>query len=271
MSQAVVADVMAGIGTPHLAANYLAAMQRVLPVTFCTVFAVGASGRLDTVSAASSYGNTAERTAARYIAERFDHCDPHMVWLGARPLPRQAQRWLGHHRGDEIADDAYRVACYSDVGIRERTSVLLLQPTGQRAAVSFYRSLAQPEFEAADFACIEAHAALLADATAAHGRSAIMAREEAGKPTQVLGLLALSQREREVIGHLLAGRTAREAAGAMGLGLTTVRTHQYKAFRRLEIRTLKELLRRAAPSPAGTSLASTCETQAETRSRRIAK
>ena len=242
IASAVAARVLAGIGTPQLAASYLAAMHEVLPVTFCTVFAVDATGRIETVSAASSYGNTAERTAERYVAQRFDLLDPHMVWLAARKLPTRAQLWLGHHRGDELADAAYRAACYGDVGIRERASVLLLQPTGQRAAVSFYRSLAQPEFGPPDFALIEAHAPLLAEATAAHGRSAVAAREAAGPPALASRLLGLSLREREVIGHLLAGRTAKEAARALGIELTTVRTHQYRAFRRLGIRTQKELL-----------------------------
>ena len=238
----VVSAVLAGIGTTHLAASYLAAMHPVLPVTFCTVFAVGASGRIETVSAASSYGSTAERTAERYVAQRFDLLDPHMVWLAARKLPARAQLWLGHHRGDELADAAYRAACYGDVGIRERASVLLLLPTGQRAAVSFYRSLAQPEFGAHDFALLQAHAGLLADATAAHGRSAAALRDAAVSPALASRLLGLSLREREVIGHLVAGRTAKEAARALGVELTTVRTHQYRAFRRLGIRTQKELL-----------------------------
>jgi len=144
-----------------------------------------------------------------------------------------------------VADPAYRAACYGDVGIRERASVLRLTPTGQRVAVSFYRSLAQPEFGAADFAAIERHATLLADATLAHGRSAMAARE-AVAPTLASRLLTLSLREREVIGHLMAGRTAKEAAREIGIELTTVRTHQYRAFRRLGIRSQKELLR-AAP------------------------
>jgi DNA-binding CsgD family transcriptional regulator len=113
-------------------------------------------------------------------------------------------------------------------------------------AVSFYRSLAQPEFGAADFALIEAHATLLADATAAHGRSAVAARK-AVEPALAERLLRLSLREREVIGHLMAGRTAKEAAREIGVELTTVRTHQYRAFRRLGIRSQKELLRGAGP------------------------
>lgn len=247
IAPALVAEVMAGIAAPDLAAHWLQAMHAVLPVTFCTVFAVNAAGRLVTVSAASRYGDTAERTAARYIAERFDRCDPHMVWLGTRPLPRQAQRWLGHLDATDIPDAAYRAACYTEVGIRERASVLLLQPSGERTAISFYRSLAQPAFGPADFASLEVHAALLAHAAAAHGRSAGVQAEAQGAPA--LALLTLSQREREVIDHLLAGRTAKETAAALGLGLTTVRTHQYRAFRRLGIRSLKSLLRAASGSP----------------------
>lgn len=240
----VVSGVLAGIGTSHLAASYLGALHGVLPVTFCTVFAVGPTGRIETVSAASTYGNTAERTAERYVAQRFDLLDPNMVWLAARKLPKRPQLWLGHQHAEEVADPAYRAVCYGDVGIRERASVLLLLPTGQRAAVSFYRSLAQPDFGPTDFALIEAHAALLADATAAHGRIAAAARDTA-EPALSSGLLALSLREKEVIGHLLAGKTAKAAAREMGVEITTVRTHQYRAFRRLGIRNLKELLRGA--------------------------
>lgn len=226
----VVGGVLAGVGTARLAAHYLAALQELLPVTFCTVFAVGASGRIETVSAASSYGDTAERTAGRYVAERFDRVDPMLVWLAARKRPARAQLWLGHHRGDELADAAYRAACYTEVGIRERASVLVLSPSGQRAAISCYRSLAQPAF-----------AALLAEATAAHGR--VVA---AGAPVAAGlagALLRLSPREREVLDRLAAGRTAKEAAQDLGVALSTVRTLQYRAFRRLGLRSVKDLLR----------------------------
>ena len=239
----VAVGIVAGIGTPYLADGFLAAMQRVLPLTFCTVFALGASGRVVTVSTASNYGDAALQTSERYIENRFDLLDPNMVWLSARALPRQPQLWLSHQRADEVADPAYRAACYGDVGIRERVSVLLLLPGGQRAAVSFYRSLALPEFNEDDFQRIAGHGVLLAEATAAHSRRLVGAAPQDAPPASITPqLLSLTLREREVIGHLLAGLTARETAHEVGVALSTVRTHQYRAFRRLGIRTLKELL-----------------------------
>ena len=244
LDASVVVAIVAGIGTPNLADGFLAAMQRVLPLTFCTVFALGASGRVVTVSTASNYGDVALQTSERYIENRFDLLDPNMVWLSARALPKQPQLWLSHQHADEVADPAYRAACYGDVGIRERVSVLLLLPTGQRAAVSFYRSLALPEFAEEDFALVARHGALLAEATAAHSRGLVGAAtaSAAGAAPIDARLLTLSVREREVIGHLLAGRTAKETAREIGVALSTVRTHQYRAFRRLGIRTVKELL-----------------------------
>jgi DNA-binding CsgD family transcriptional regulator len=235
----VVGAVLAGVGTLQLAARYLQAMQQLLPVTFCTVFAVGAAGRIETVSAASSYGDTAERTAGRYVAQRFDRVDPMLVWLAARQRPAQTQLWLGHHLGSELADLAYRSACYTEVGIRERLSVLVLDTSGQRTAISFYRSLAQPSFEPADFAVLEAHARLFADATAAHGRLQAVRTPAVAGPAGDWS--QLSARERDVLDALAKGCTAKQVAQQLGVALSTVRTLQYRAFRRLGLRSVKEL------------------------------
>jgi DNA-binding CsgD family transcriptional regulator len=242
----LVQAVLAGVGTPHLSANCLRAMQKILPTTFCTVYVVGPDGHIQTVSAASAYGTSAERTAALYVERRYDRRDPHMLWLAQRKLPRQTQIWLGHHRGDELTDEEYRATCYEEVGIRERASILQLSPTGERAAVSFYRSFTQREFNAEDFGVMEQHAAFLLDAVSAHRRS----RTSGGGPgasSLESRMLALSLREREVIGELLQGRTAKEAARLLGIEATTLRTLQYRAFRRLDIRTTKELLRAGEP------------------------
>jgi len=164
-----------------------------------------------------------------------------MLWLAKRKLPSRTQLWLGHHRGEDLPDAPYRAACYDEVGIRERASVLQLTPAGERAAISFYRSFSQPEFSPHDFSQIERYAPLLAQAIAAHGRSGITLRKS---PSSSFGsrMLTLSLRQREVIGELLQGRSGKEAARVLGIEPTTLRTLQYRAFRRLGIRTIKELL-----------------------------
>jgi len=249
LSSELAQAVVAGLGTPHLASNCLKAMQKILPTTFCTIYVVGSDGRIETVSAASSYGAAAERTSALYVERRYDRRDPHMLWLAKRKLPNHPQLWLGHHRGEELQDPEYRAACYDDVGIRERASVLQLSPAGERAAISFYRSFGQPEFDGEDFAVIEQHAFFLAEVITAHRRSRMVARHPAAASMEQR-MLALSLREREVVGELLQGRTAKEAARLLGIEVTTVRTLQYRAFRRLGIRTLNQLLRLQEP-PSG--------------------
>lgn len=242
LSAELVSALLAGIGTDAFAAQLMRALQPRLPMTFCTVYVIGGDGRIDALSAASSYGRAAEDTVARYLAQRFDRMDPHMLWLAQRPRPQRAtQLWLGHHAADELSDAAYRAACYGDVGIRERLSVLSLSPEGQRTAVNFYRSLALPPFGDTDREQLQAHAALLAEATATHARLRPLPQLAPARPTN-MPLLALSSREREVIHLLRTGLSAAAGAQALGIALPTFRTHQYRAFRRLGVRTVHELL-----------------------------
>lgn len=242
LSSLLVRQIVGGVGTPHLAANCLDAMGKVLPTTFCTIYVVGASGSIEAVSAASSYGNGAERTAAQYVEQRFDRVDPHMRWLATRQLPAGPQLWIGHHLGDDLTDAEYRAVCYERVGIRERASVLQLSPTGARSAINFYRSFTQPEFAEGDFEWMERYASFLAEVVSAHARSAATVASGSGSALDAK-LLTLSPRQREVIGQLLAGRAAKEAARTLGVEITTFRTLQYRAFARLGIRTLRDLLR----------------------------
>ena len=170
-----------------------------------------------------------------------------MLWLAQRQRPARHQLWVGLHHADELDDAAYRHDCYDNVGIRERASVLWLTPAGARGAVSFYRSLTQAPFDEADIAVLRVHAGLLAEAAAAHVRAlaakpATLAGAGAGAPPEA-DLLALSLREREVIGQLLRGDTAKDAARSLGIAPTTLRTLQYRAFRKLGIRSMKELWR----------------------------
>ena len=66
----------------------------------------------------------------------------------------------------------------------------------------------------------------------------------------------MSGRELDVAAHLLAGRTLREAAGALGVTYSSVVTYCERAYARLGVANLRDLRSRftaqraAAPAPA---------------------
>ena len=56
---------------------------------------------------------------------------------------------------------------------------------------------------------------------------------------------ALSQREREVMGHVVAGRANKQIAADLGLSLVTVKVHRGQVMRKMLAKSLPELVRMA--------------------------
>lgn len=233
-------DSIAGIGGTGLAEGFLQAMRRLLPVMHCTVFALEADGKVSAVSTASIHGAEAALTAIEYVRQGFDRQDSNMVWLGRKRIPARSQLWLSHQSADEVANLAYRRVCYGEPGISERASVLLLREDGRRVAISFYRGLAYPAFTEADFIQVAACAPVLQAAVLAHLRT--VSQDYAGAELYGKVLSLLASREREVIAHVLAGRTTADTAKRLGLSPNTVLTYRYRAFTKLGVRTQRELL-----------------------------
>jgi DNA-binding CsgD family transcriptional regulator len=215
-------------------------MRRLLPVMYCTVFALEADGKVSAVSTASNHGSEAETTAVEYVRQGFDRQDSNMVWLARKRAPVRSQVWISHQSEEEVANPEYRRICYGEPGISERTSVLLLLNDGRRIAISFYRGLAYPVFTEADFVQIAACAPILHAAVIAHLRT--VSQDFAGKELYGKVLSQLASREREVIAHVLAGRTTVDTAQRLGLSPRTVLTYRYRAFAKLGVRTQRELL-----------------------------
>lgn len=234
-----VTDVIAGIGTENLAGHLLMAMQRLLAVSHCTVFALQANGCVQTISAASDYGVVASITASQYLQERFDLLDSNMIWMSRKKTPAGAQTWMRHQFAEDVPDLHYRALCYDQPGIRERTSILLLGSDGLRIAVSFYRNLSYVPFEGSDFDMMMRCAPIVHEAVTAHIRKASRTLV-AETPHQKL-LSSLAGRERQVLVHVLAGKTTREVAELLDLAPTTVLTYRYRAFTKLGIRTFRDL------------------------------
>lgn len=231
---------LAGVGRPHFARGLMESLQPLLPSSHCGVFSLDAAADVTAVSQASAYGDVADITAARYIEEGFYRRDGNVRWLASRKPSAAPQAWWLHQQADEIADADYRQACFGDTGIRERLALLLLTPEGGRFIVNLYRNLSLPAFTPADRDLLAQVAPLITASLLAHLRITAGVLHDPVPQGDVLQ--SLSGRERQVILHLMAGRTTQEMAQRMALSPNTVLTYRYRAFRTLGIRSQRDLL-----------------------------
>ena len=227
------------IGGSSLSENIIYAISPALPVSHCSIFALRSNGHADTVSAASSIGESAAVTARSYIQLGFDLQDENLRWLARRKPTDSTQYWIAHHFADAVPNPEYRRICYGDVGIRERLSLLLLRPDSTRIALNLYRNHAQPDYCAQDIAWMAQNAALLGAAIFRH--TELTPSQRAVDPANDL-VDGLPARERQLLAHLLAGRTTKEAAQAMKIATSTAITYKQRAFGRVGVRNARELL-----------------------------
>ena len=242
---------MEGIGTPEFARGLLNAFQADLPCSHCTVFALEDAGGVTAVSVASHHRDTADNTASLYIERGFYRKDVNMRWLASKKTPQREQIWVLHQKAEDIADGEYRRVCYTENGIRERLSLIFLLVDGRRMVVSLYRNLSLECFAPDDIARLERAAFLVGASLKAHIRTT--RRHLRGSLMHERIFAKLSNRERQVLSQVLAGRTMKQAAETLGLSATTALTYRYRAFRSLGIRSHHELLALldSAPSTIG--------------------
>ncbi|HEX2547419.1 MAG TPA: LuxR C-terminal-related transcriptional regulator [Ramlibacter sp.] len=234
------AALMEAIGASDFAARLLEAVRPSLPASHCTIFTLQSNGRVEAISTASGIGEVATLTAVQYMRLGFDQQDTNMLWLAKRKPAARRQFWLSHQLAEDVADEAYRRLCYGEPGIRERLSLLSVFPEGQRIAVSFYRNHSYPDYTLADFDWAAGQAAIIATALMRH-----VELTGAGRLSDALQadrMASLPARERQLLAHVMEGKTTKEAARAMGISLTTALTYRYRAFQRLEIRSHRELI-----------------------------
>lgn len=70
------------------------------------------------------------------------------------------------------------------------------------------------------------------------------ARAQAARQAELLGRYrSLSQREREVMGHVVNGRANKQIAADLGLSLVTIKVHRGQVMRKMLARSLPQLVR----------------------------
>jgi FixJ family two-component response regulator len=94
-------------------------------------------------------------------------------------------------------------------------------------------------------------AELLAAVSSALARDEVQYRERAARARNARALETLTEREREVLHHVVSGRLNKQIAADLGTTERTIKFHRGNLMRKLGIRTVAELVRIAGHGGAG--------------------
>lgn len=154
--------------------------------------------------------------------------------------------FFSHHEAGDLTSFPYRRDCYDVPGITSRVA-LVRRRAGFGLAVSLYSSVEYGTFAiSARDGLIATMAALL---VAAERHIGLTLKEAEAHDQDIQARLALNhpdltKREREVAAMTIKGRTAAEIAAILGVAETTVITHRKKAYKRMNVASMRELLTR---------------------------
>lgn len=196
-------------------------------------YRIGA-GAPETLASSSDLGDVAERAEA--YARRYHRSDP---VAQARLATAPGNGFVCRIPAEAIELGSYRKLCFERPRFSEKIC-FGWRGTDHSLVVTFYQRRRSPP----DMAQLGALAQV-----AITGLTRLMQRPQDGAPLveEVERRLAethpvLTRREREVCARTLAGRTAREIGGELGLGAGTVLTYRQRAYQKLGMSKSNDLL-----------------------------
>ena len=231
---------IAAIGTPGFIEAGLDFATAVCGAGFISVFCQGDRDQPLLVGTACARGpRRAQRAAQGY--ERHAAIDRNTALLAGA---EGAGDFLTVQEAGSIAAFTYRRDCYEAPGIASRVS-LVRRRAAYGLSVSLYAAAEDGPFAPADYDLVAAALGLLLAATERHVAFALSNSVWQGQDIQTrlaLSYPGLTPREREVAAMSVKGRTAAEIGAILGLSETTVITHRKKAYRRMGVRSLRQLM-----------------------------
>jgi DNA-binding CsgD family transcriptional regulator len=237
------ADLVGAIGTPRFPARYLGAMRVLAGVELCSVFRRNAAQPVQLLFAegGAPMADFAIRASLDYARNywRSDHQITRLARAtGAAPV-------VVRKRAFEIADPAYRAACYDRARVTERVSIVASGPP--TLVANGYRTATSGPFCPADIERLQRYAALLIVAVERHdslGTGASPMFDETALVQSLMGLrCGLSSREAEISAAMILGETQDEIAHRTHLSHGSVVTYRRRAYGKLGVANRRDLLR----------------------------
>lgn len=237
------AELVGAIGGAGFPSRFLAAMRTLAGVELCSVFRRSAAQPMQLLFAESDapLADFPVRASLDY-ARNFWRSDPQITRLSRSSARRPV---VVRKRASEIADPAYRAACYDRAGIAERLSIVAPGPPALVA--NGYRMAKSAPFAAADIERLECHAGLLMAAVERHdhvGAAAAPLFDSTALIQLLMGMqCGLSAREAEVSAAMILGETQDEIARRTQLSHGSVVTYRRRAYGKLGVANRRDLLR----------------------------
>lgn len=237
---AKVAGLTGAIGTSGYVEALMGFAHATCRVDFVSVFCQGDRDTPLLVGTACRLGQRRAELAARGHERHVEKDGNTAILLGQKGKGA----FLTAQDADEIQPFTYRRDCYDLPGISGRIS-LVSRKAAYGLSVSLYSSRESGRFDPAARDSAEAVLGLLLAATERHVAFSLKGcvwMEQDVQTRLALNYPDLTTREREVAAMAIKGRTALETAEVLGLAETTVITHRKKAYKRMNVTSLRQLV-----------------------------
>ncbi|MCP3720617.1 helix-turn-helix transcriptional regulator [Paraburkholderia sp. CNPSo 3281] len=242
-----VARLVSGIGDGNraaLASAILELLNSLLAVQYCSVLMLERNRSPRLLSGAGWKNHwTVFNTATVYAREYFRNDSIYPIVAG---MYNSEEHTIVVHRQavSDVGEPAYRKACYDEVGIVDRLSIVVNLGHGRCITTNLYKDKSSGSYTSTDVEVVCGLAKLFANCAVKHYAADVdgdsVVRNEA---TERIGELCpdLTEREREVILRILDGITAERIAEDLGISPTTVVTYRSRAYQKLGVSTRREL------------------------------
>lgn len=207
---------------------------------FVSVFCLGDRDKPLLVGTACRLGQHRAERAAKGYHRHVDEDRNTQLLQGARG----PGDFLTLQEVGSISSFTYRRDCYDLPGISGRIS-LIRRALSYGLSVSLYSSSEAGPFPECAQVKVQAVLGLLLSATERHVAFSLKGSVWQGQDIQTRLAVTypdLTAREREVAAMAIKGKTAAETAEILGLAVTTIITHRKKAYTRMNVRSLRELV-----------------------------
>ncbi|TGX54379.1 LuxR family transcriptional regulator [Sphingomonas gei] len=239
----MLAELVGVIGSPSFPTQFLAAMRALAGVDLCSVFRRDAAQPVQLLFAESALpmADFPIRASLEYARNywRSDHQMTRLSRAGGKGVV------VVRKRASEIADPAYRAACYDRAGIAERLSIV--SPGASTLIANGYRTADSDPFSPGDVERLELYAGLLMAALACHDRAGAGAMPMFDETALVQSLMrlhcGLSSREAEISAAMILGETQDEIAARTHLSHSSVVTYRRRAYGKLGVANRRDLVR----------------------------